>query len=260
MSVTDCFTYSGEVDMLELHLSILDPYVDHFVIGEAAITFSGRTKPLYFDEQYKEERFQRFVPKITYAIVDDFYHPSIMNYMLKTNWFEMAYPFKMSFYQKEHLQMGIATLGLKDTDTVYFGDCDEIWTPQTLQSEPHKLEQLMYSYHLNRRSTEKWNGTFISSYKDLKNKGINALRKDITKTLPNGGWHFTNMGGLEAVHKKLRDYDHQEINTPDIHENLERRFNEGEDFLGREHRMHIDESEWPPYLKDNRDKYAHLCL
>jgi len=180
--------------------------------------------------------------------------------MQRFNWYEMNYPFKMSFNQKEHLQVGLSALGLKESDTVYFGDCDEIWTPQTPQKEAHKLEQLMYSYHLNRRSTEKWAGTFIAPYKEVKEKGINHLRKETTKTLPNGGWHFTNMGGLEAVHKKLRDYDHQEINTADIHSNLERRFKEGIDFLGREHRMYVDESEWPIYLKEHREEYKHLCL
>ncbi len=43
----DCFTLFNELDLLEIRLSILDEYVDYFVLCESVETFSGKRKPLY---------------------------------------------------------------------------------------------------------------------------------------------------------------------------------------------------------------------
>jgi len=42
--VYDCFTFFNELDLLEIRLNILDPYVDYFVIHESTETFSGKSK------------------------------------------------------------------------------------------------------------------------------------------------------------------------------------------------------------------------
>jgi beta-1,4-mannosyl-glycoprotein beta-1,4-N-acetylglucosaminyltransferase len=255
MSVIDAITYSGEADLLELRLNILDPYVDLFVIAESAITFSGKQKPLYFKDN--AQRFSRFLPKILYAEIKDFYDPQILTYLLP-QCEDMNYPHKMAFYQKEYLQLAFA--GLKDDDTIYYGDCDEIWTPQEVQEEPAKLEQLSYTMYLNNRSTEPWKGTAIATYAKVKQYGLNQIRLKAEITHPNGGWHFTNQGGLDALTRKIQSYDHQEVNTPEVHAKLKERFEKGEDFLGRNIQTWKDESDWPQYLKQHKATYQHLCL
>jgi hypothetical protein len=42
--------------------------------------------------------------------------------------------------------------------------------------------------------------------------------------------------------------------------NLEDNIKEGRDFLGRDFKYKIDESELPKYLIDNKEKYQHLML
>lgn len=253
--VADVFTYNGEADMLELRLNILDPYVDLFFIGEAELTFSGYAKPLYFLQQ--KQRFAKFAHKIRYVPIQNYYFDSIlksmaMQYEIKST----SYPFLMAFYQKEHLLKGLT---LEDTDTVYYGDVDEIWTPQEVQPQPAKLEQLCYSMFLDYRSTEPWKGTLIATYAQVKQYGLNQLRHSAPLTLKNGGWHFTNMGGLEELRRKIKSYDHQEVNTPEIHSKLEERFIKAQDFLGRNIQLYQDTSDWPQYLKFNKEKYQHLC-
>lgn len=255
MAVVDAFTFNGEYDVLELRLNILDPYVDIFIIGEAEITFSGKAKPFYFEKEM--QRYSKFFKKIRYCTVENYYDPQFLAYMQQQmDLKETNYPFLMAFYQKEHLQAAMHIL--KDDDVVYYGDCDEIWTPQELQLEPAKLEQLSYSMHLNRRSTEPWKGTAITDYKTVKKYGLNQIRQKAKLALPNGGWHFTNMGGLDELRRKINSYDHQEINTKETHAMLEERFNKGEDFLGRDYTTSIDESQWPAYLTQNKDIYKHL--
>ena len=41
MKVIDVFPFFNELDILEIRLNVLDPYVDCFVLSEATKTFSG---------------------------------------------------------------------------------------------------------------------------------------------------------------------------------------------------------------------------
>ena len=56
--VYDCFMFFNELDLLEIRLNILDPYVDYFVISECDTTFSGNPKKLYYEEN--KDRFKKF--------------------------------------------------------------------------------------------------------------------------------------------------------------------------------------------------------
>lgn len=256
MAVIDTFLYNGEADILELRLNILYPHVDVFLIGEAPITFSGQPKSLYYLEQ--QERFKQFKDKIMYWVVEEYYQPWLLDSMQKEyDLMNTNQPFLMAFYQKESLN--IPLLHFKETDTVYYGDVDEIWTPQQVQSEPHKLEQLSYSMYLNNRTTEPWKGTAIAKRIDYTNQGIGHIRQKTTKYLPNGGWHFTNQGGLEELRRKIKSYDHQEINTEEIHDKLEERYKAGTDFLGRQQFQNWqEETNWPQFLIENREKYIKM--
>ena len=46
MKVFDVFLFCYELDLLEIRLNLLDPYVDHFVISESKKTHSGIDKEL----------------------------------------------------------------------------------------------------------------------------------------------------------------------------------------------------------------------
>lgn len=239
--VYDCFTFFNELDLLEIRLNILDPYVDKFVICESNYTFSCKPKPLYYAEN--KERFKKWEHKIIHHVVGGIC---------------LDNPFEQAGYQKDAIRDTLKDCNPEDI--IYFGDVDEIWTPQT---EEGKLEQLNYCYYLNNRSSEKWQGTNVCKYKNLPN--LNVLRADHTNILQNGGWHFTNMGGYEQILKKLDAYDHQEMNTEENRANIKARMENGEDYVGRRRdwlgqpfEMWIDEVDLPKYLLDNRDTWRHL--
>src|ERR1035437_10612176 len=67
--VIDIFTFNGEYDLLELRLNCLDDLVDQFIIVEAPTTFSGKQKPLYFQDQIK--RYEKWNNKIKYYIINE---------------------------------------------------------------------------------------------------------------------------------------------------------------------------------------------
>lgn len=239
----DLFTFLNEYDILEIRLNILDPYVDHFILTESPQTFSGKPKPLYYEEN--KQRFAKWNHKIIHNVVVEYNTDN---------------PFERAYYQKE----SALALITNPEDEVYFGDVDEIWTPQSTEGVV-KLHQYNYSYYLNQRSSEDWYGTIYGKRKYL-DKGLNALRRDAPRQEAMSGWHFTNMGGLEQIKKKMDSYDHaHEIAGQEKW--VEERMNTQQDYLGRSvdyqgkpFTFWKEDENWHQFLKDNKDKYEHLCL
>lgn len=239
--VYDLTQIFNELDLLEIRLNILDPHVDMFVIGQSRQTFSGKEKPLYFNKA--DERWSKWAHKIIPVVVPNK---------------DISDSFEMAAYQKDYLRGAIAYCNFDDR--IYYGDIDEIWTPQT---EEGKLKQLNYSYYLNNRSSEEWQGTNTCLFGNLRN--LNELRADHNNILENGGWHFSNQGGADQIRKKLEAYDHQEMNTDENKQDLEFRMEHGIDYVGRRldwqgkpFSMWLDESDWPLYLKENKEQWKHL--
>lgn len=260
--IYDCSIFNGEYDLLEIRLNILSPYVDKFVIVEGTETFSGKFKPLYWAE--RDDRFAEWEDKVIYVVVKGYRDDEIDN--LVTDEFRLELPFFRAFYQKECIRKGLSEA--KDEDIVIYGDIDEIINPEILKldfDKVYNLEQLNYCYYLNNRSSEKWVGTIVGKWGEIKTKTFKHWRATHTNVLPNGGWHFTSQGGAEAVRHKLDSYDHQEFRTDENMALVEERMAKGEDYLGRTHdwlgtpfSYHVDESEWPQFLKDNKERYKKL--
>lgn len=139
------------------------------------------------------------------------------------------------------------------TDLKYYQMKDFI-----LDDKVYKLRQLAYSYFLNNRSPEDWRGTIITKWKNLKNGCLNDMRAKPENILEDGGWHWTNLGGLEAVKTKLESYDHQEVNIPWVRDGLEERMTLNVDFLGRGFQMWKSEEGLPDYILENKEKYRKL--
>lgn len=264
IKIYDIFTYNGEADILEIRLSILKDVVDQFIIVEALTTFSGKSKPLYFKEQ--ERRFSPFLSKIKYFVIDDYPNdPELLKLADSSSNVPKNGPehWRREFYQKESIKKALTHL--QDDDICFIGDVDEIWNPEILidytKDDIFKLRQKVYSYYLNNRSSEPWAGTMVTKYKNIKNSCLNHLRtksKTVYTYLKDGGWHFTSVGGIAEVRRKLNDsYTQESYNTENVQKNLEKRFGK-EDYMGRSFKFWIDDSDLPKYLLDNKEKYKKL--
>ena len=267
--VYDIFSYNGEKELLDIRLNILYPYVDHFIIVEAPTTFSGKPKPLYFEQDVKH--FPAFIKKIIYYPIDENYTKEEIEVSEKSRNTKGAKHWKHEFLQKESITKAIAHCD--EDDLLFIGDVDEIWNPQIL---PHmkllmpegmrcKLECKVYTYWLNNRSDEEFWGTLCGRYEDLQDHPLNHYRSfpelqarmkcDFIQS-----WHFTSMGGYDKVKEKLDDsYTEESYNTSWVKENLQKNIKDNKDFLGRDFEYWVDETEWPQFLKDNKSKYKHLC-
>lgn len=253
--VYDCFTYAGEADMLEIRLELLSPHVDKFVIAESDRTFSGNGKSLTFLEDY--ERFKKWHGKILYVPVGDMEDEDIVAQMDERDYVDQPH-FRRAFYQKEMLRKALEALKPDGDDIVYYGDVDELWKPKDPGELPWKLRQICYSYYLNNRSPEDWRGTVVTKWKNV--KCLNDMRANPERIMEDGGWHFTNLGGLEAVRNKIASYDHQEVNVPFVTESLHEKLENNEDFLGRGWKFWEDASELPIWIIENRGRFKEKGL
>lgn len=68
--IYDCVVVEEDLDVLELRIKLLYPYVDFFVVAEAPLTLEGKPKPLFLKEQ--KDRFAPYAKKIRKLVLPDF--------------------------------------------------------------------------------------------------------------------------------------------------------------------------------------------
>src|SRR6056300_2011592 len=106
MKIYDCFSYWDEDLLLDLRLSILNDYVDYFVIVEGNKTWQNNPKKLQFDI----EKFKNFKDKIIYIPVNDM--PEGKNPWIREN------------FQRNCIERGL--INAKQEDWIIISDLDEI--------------------------------------------------------------------------------------------------------------------------------------
>ncbi len=271
--IYDCFPFFNELDILEIRLNELNDVVDKFVLVEATKTHSGKDKPLFFEEN--KSRFSNFLDKIIHIVVDD-------DIELKSTW-------TLENYQRNCILRGLTNC--KDDDIILISDCDEIPNPQEIIENKDIpglkiFKQKIYFYYLNLRNSTDWlGGTRMLFYKDFKNgfDSVDNYSKSIIKELnigttatkirgifdgkiiKNGGWHFTYIGGIDMIIKKISSYSHcDEVRKEDFDKTrLQKqiriggtaRFGQGS-FL---YQVNVDNT-FPKYIINNKNKFKNFIL
>lgn len=264
MRIFDCFSFFNELDLLEIRLNELDPVVDVFVLVEAVWTHQKKPKPLYYEEN--KERFKKFHSKIRHIVLTDgpnfFYGFRIPN----------AWDYER--YQKDQIKQG-----LKDcmpTDMIILSDVDEIPNPSLLKAHKnlrgvHIFQQRIYHYYINCLEVKKdnpsnpqwWYGSVMVQFKDFTTAKKLRFLREVDKykgnhIIPDAGWHFTSLGGVEKIIHKLESFAHTEFNNPDyknekkIKELIER----GQSVFGGDIRcvfQDVDES-FPLFIQKNKEQ------
>jgi len=277
--IYDCFNFFNELDILEIRLNILYDYVDYFVIVESSVTHTGIEKEFIFDKN--KERFGKFLDKIIlYKVSDtpsDFVNliysedetlNKINDYIVsQTNRFNRwtQHDYGRDFFQKECVRRPL--INCEDDDIILVSDADEIPNPEILlnlkeldlDNNIYSLNQMMYFYYLNVFKESTWYGTKMSKYKNIKNLSFNEIRGDesLSVKIPNGGWHFSFMGGKEMVKTKMLSYSAKDMANDhvlsSISENMENNIDPF--FRGNLTKVEIDYT-YPKHILDNIDKYS----
>lgn len=204
--VIDAFMFYNELEMLKYRLTVMGPHVDQFVICECPVSFAGKPKPLYFEEN--KQMFEPWLHKITHLVWKGYRSP--VN-DLDDSWFN------------ENTQRNYLLEGLKDckpNDIVIIGDLDEIVSPTILNKidevlGPRPVVSLsmdLYYYDIEHKLDDLWNYTRIARYHFVRDasphKCRNANRTD--PVVNNAGWHLSYFGNEKFVINKTKNYAHIE--------------------------------------------------
>src|SRR5690606_31694500 len=145
---------------------------------------------------------------------------------------------------------------------------------------------IAYSKNANKH-THTWYGSVMLNYQDLNNPqdlrfiAIKFLTLSHPKPLwrfawnviyffekrkytfvENGVWHFSYLGGVERIIKKLEAFAHNEYNKPEYKnpEKIKEMIYKGEDIFGRDFKytfIKLDDS-FPKYIIENKEKFKDL--
>jgi len=280
--ICDCFSFFNELDLLEIRLNTLDKVVDKFILAESPLTHTGNPKPLYYAEN--KERFSKFNDRIIHIVVDDF--PAMPDDM----------PAREKAWTRENWQRNAIVRGLpkdiKDEDILLISDLDEIPSPEYVQkaaSNPIgviRLDLKAYCFFINLRNVSYpiWNnGTRVltwhtfndpKTYADSKyaeccvaavNQGPSATRVRFLKPdkiLKPAGWHFSYLGGVEAIQRKMKSIAHTEFDTDERTslENIRNRLMRGRGFVNSAERFlpEVIDASFPGEITQNKEKYNAL--
>lgn len=222
MKTFDCVPFFNEFEQLRLRIALLEDLVDRFVVVEAHQTHTGKPKPLYLAESGAADLLQH--PKVVVRAVD-----LPVGY---SDW-------EREQHQRESIGGVLRELGARPEDLVLVSDVDEIparaallrareWLAQRDGRALLIFEQRMFYFRLNFELVWSrkmpWLGSAAALYGQA--PSINGLRttgRNIRGRhsqgfdrgaqvfqLPEGGWHFSYLGGDAAFDRKLAAYAHQE--------------------------------------------------
>lgn len=297
MKVFDCFIFFNELDLLELRLNVLSDCVDYFVIAESAITFQGEDKEFIFEKH--RSRFAKFDHKIIYFKVtnctidfanlpyvsepqslDDQILNAIYRFIDDCPHFnkESEFWWGNDFYQRECIWRALATANPEPGDLILISDVDEIPKPETIIAIKNNmlpaslicLRQHEFCYYLNYYHNSDWVGTCCFLFSTFANVSLNSIRfstkrdEGLSPQIVNdGGWHFTSIGSVEAIKKKIMSWGHREFNTDATLSGVEYNVRHGYDIFrrsdfGRLNYLPIEHVILPPFFVDNLNMFEHL--
>lgn len=244
--IYDCFMFCDELELLAIRLEELDPVVDHFIIVEGASTFSGHSKPLYFD--LNRHLFEPYLHKIIHLIVD--VYPPVNSKLPLTH-----QPWVREQHQRNAILRGLNFAS--DEDIVLITDVDEIptkkailfaqkWMQENGFDKVVSLQMSIFRYQLNRFDpvVYPWKLAIATSKKMTRRNSPHDLRLALKwdHSIPNSGWHFTSQGGLMRALEKFMNYSH--ANDPDIVKMREEIAKDFDQILSKYPIVPIDET-WP---------------
>jgi len=250
--VLDCFSFFNELDLLEIRLNCLAPYVDRFVLVESPETHSGKLKPLVYSEN--KERFKDF--PITHLV------SPVCTAIRKNDVAGNAW--RREHFQREYLRTEV---DLIDGDSIILlSDVDEI--PDLEHWDAVRLgvfRMKTYYYYLNLYGGHDLNCTTVEKREYFKSMNRLIHNRAIFPIIGRG-WHFSTLGSAEDIRCKIESFAHTELHKPEFLDDIEHKrmmridpFKDGAPNWGeRKYELTVEKLEGPKWLLENIYRYPHL--
>ena len=222
--------FGGELDILEGRLNTVD--ADLWVIVEADKTFTGTHKPYFLEEQW--DRFADFHDRIHYVQV---VMPDL------DAW-------GCDYWQRQQVGVALESLNLDDDDLVGLFDVDE-WPDRWAED---LSAWCMPKFHMALHWFHKMEMTGImGKWSHFRGQDVNSLRwsRDSMQRVE-GGWHFTSMGDLDYLIRKVRGFAHTELVTDDVDDRLAHCWTHGHDLAGEWFTQFDDLSSMPAWVQQRK--------
>jgi beta-1,4-mannosyl-glycoprotein beta-1,4-N-acetylglucosaminyltransferase len=198
--------FYNELKMLEYRLSVLDDFVDYFIIVESTHTQNGKEKPLFFEEN--KRRYVAWLHKIIHIVVKDvpYVFPQI-DYSKNQQWVN-------EHHQRNCIARGIEQLDLRPKDIIMISDLDEITDPALLRKirsgyvkiKLQGLHHISYYYNLNTRSKFVTDRARILTYEEYDQLDLpcHSIREKPCPIISPAGWHLSYFGDALFIQNKIR--------------------------------------------------------
>jgi beta-1,4-mannosyl-glycoprotein beta-1,4-N-acetylglucosaminyltransferase len=225
--ILDCILFRDEYDILFLRIKELENVVDQFVLLEGTHTFQGAEKPIASDN------LPDFLQPYKDRIVSLVYNDNYRGQESRTSWDrerlqrDNLYPYLWSF---------------NESPVALVSSFDEIpragKVKEYLNYDGIVGYNLIHNYYyLNMRKANfgTWVGTHMTKRKFMPQSVTDLLNRDPDYIVREGGWHFSYLGGVEGIIKKVETAAHWELNRPDVKDkkHLEECLAHGEDLFFR---------------------------
>lgn len=296
MKIFDCFLLFNELDLLEIRFNYLYSHVDYFIIVESEITFQGELKEFNFEKN--KNRFSKFLDKIIYYKIysysfdfnnlpyiqlpvsdDDYLVNQIFFRLENCRYFDKnQFWWGNDFYQRESIIRALDLIKPNDDDIILLSDADEIINVQLIQELRFEIKkdyiyyckQYEFYYYLNYYHNSDWIGTSCFLYGEYKNISLNSIRFATrreenlsTVIIENSGWHFTSLGNVNAIQKKIKSWGHKEFNNKLILRSLEYNITHGYDIFRRKNfgkltYLSPEDNLLKPLFKNDIIDFTHL--
>ena len=257
----DTFIFNGEFDQLDIRLHTLWNEVDYFVLVESKTSFSGKPKPLHFQDH--KDKYQNFSSKIHHYVYE----------------FESEH---MTSWDREHavrnslwdMTKSLQGLPVEEGDILMVSDLDEIVRAQYLYAVKRcdgfpelfgfHLVFYYYSYEFRMLDTI---GNYPRIYFYKPNEQIPLPQKIRYEhqliAIHDGGWHCSYcFSFIEEFVNKLQTFSHTELDTIEFKtkENIIKSIRDGKDIYHRNYIEFAKESkvDAPPFVMDHRNCFIHL--
>lgn len=266
MKTYDCFTFFNELDILEIRLAELWDSVDHFVIAEANMSHSGKSKEFILLDNW--ERFKPYSDKIIHVKVEDM-------------------PDTPDSWVREKFQRYCLGRGLTDMqpdDIIITSDCDEI--PRGEAIDMIKVDENNYERYILSIPMFQYKINYMKIFDIAKQPNIMVTRgrgytnaqqereytfpwtpkPDDLVVIDHGGWHFTYFGDDKNAITKIQNFAHTETDTPEMiaRHNIEWMIKNKSGHHGPKHPERFEyvvvDEYFPEAITKNLEKWKHMII
>lgn len=208
MKVFDTFLLNDELDMLQCRLEELDGKVDRHILVESPLDHQGNPKPLHYAENKAfGKRFARWEDKIVHVVADGL--PSFE---------ENPDPWSRERVQRQAVWAGLELAGAQPADLVLVCDVDEIPSDKALSMKPDGVVAMgmrlamfavdwVHPYETRIAVAGRAKDLTVAPLFSLRDNGVRAR----LPLVDGCGWHFTWLGGPDAIRRKASQFCHLEL-------------------------------------------------